>query len=99
MMGGTALGMNMLVYYLFVYLFSNLAAFGVVISIENKPELNISDYNGLYSTNPKLSIVMMLAMFSEVSHRSPTSSASFSSSRLQWNKGSTCWCLSLPSTP
>ncbi len=65
MMGGTALGMNMLVYYLFVYLFSNLAAFGVVISIENKTgKLNISDYNGLYSTNPKLSIVMMLAMFS-----------------------------------
>lgn len=64
-MGGTALGMNMLVYYLFVYLFSNLAAFGVVISIENKTgKLNISDYNGLYSTNPKLSIVMMLAMFS-----------------------------------
>lgn len=65
MMGGTALGMNMLVYYLFVYLFSNLAAFGVVISIENKTgKLNISDYNGLYSTNPKLSVVMMLAMFS-----------------------------------
>ncbi len=65
MMGGTALGMNMLVYYLFVYLFSNLAAFGVVISIENKTgKLNISDYNGLYGTNPKLSIVMMLAMFS-----------------------------------
>ena len=65
MMGGTALGMNMLVYYLFVYLFSNLAAFGVVTSIENKTgKLNISDYNGLYSTNPKLSIVMMLAMFS-----------------------------------
>ncbi|MGI6573613.1 MAG: NADH-quinone oxidoreductase subunit N [Fermentimonas sp.] len=65
MVGGTALGMNMLVYYLFVYLFSNLAAFGVVTSIENKTgKLNISDYNGLYGTNPKLSVVMMLAMFS-----------------------------------
>ena len=65
MIGGTALGMNMLVYYLFVYLFSNLAAFGVATSIENRTgKLHISDYNGLYSTNPKLSVVMMLAMFS-----------------------------------
>lgn len=62
---GTALGMTTLVYYIFVYVFSNLAAFGVIISIENKSgKLNIDDYKGLYSTNPKLSFVMMLAMFS-----------------------------------
>lgn len=62
---GTALGMTTLVYYIFVYVFSNLAAFGVVITIENRSgKLNISDYKGLYSTNPKLSFVMMLAMFS-----------------------------------
>lgn len=62
---GTAFGMTALVYYIFVYVFSNLAAFGVVISIENKSgKLNIDDYKGLYSTNPKLSFVMMLALFS-----------------------------------
>lgn len=62
---GTAFGMTTLVYYIFVYVFSNLAAFGVISSIENNSgKLNIDDYKGLYSTNPKLSFVMMLAMFS-----------------------------------
>ena len=62
---GTAFGMTTLVYYIFVYVFSNLAAFGVIISIENNSgKLNIDDYKGLYSTNPKLSFIMMLAMFS-----------------------------------
>ena len=62
---GTALGMTTLVYYILVYVFSNLAAFGVISSIENRTEkLNRDDYKGLYSTNPKLSFVMMLAMFS-----------------------------------
>lgn len=62
---GTPFGMTALVYYIFVYVFSNLAAFGVVVSIENKSgKLNIDDYKGLYSTNPKLSFVMMLALFS-----------------------------------
>lgn len=62
---GTPFGMTTLVYYIFVYVFSNLAAFGVIVSIENHTgKLNISDYKGLYSTNPKLSFVMMLAMFS-----------------------------------
>ena len=62
---GTAYGMTTLVYYVLVYIFSNLAAFGVISAIETRTKkLNISDYNGLYSTNPKLSFVMMLAMFS-----------------------------------
>ncbi len=62
---GTAFGMTTLIYYIFVYVFSNLAAFGVISSIENKTgKVNISDYKGLYSTNPKLSFIMMLAMFS-----------------------------------
>ena len=62
---GTAYGMTTLVYYVLVYIFSNLAAFGVISAIETRTKkINISDYNGLYSTNPKLSFVMMLAMFS-----------------------------------
>lgn len=63
--GGTAFGMTTLVYYIFVYLFSNLAAFGVITVIENRTgKVNIPDYKGLYSTNPMLSFVMMLSMFS-----------------------------------
>lgn len=62
---GTAIGMSSLVYYVLVYMFSNLAIFGVVSVIENRSgKINIKDYNGLYQTNPKLSVVMMLALFS-----------------------------------
>ena len=62
---GTALGMSSLVYYILVYMFSNLAVFGVVSVIENRTgKITMKDYNGLYQTNPKLSLVMMLALFS-----------------------------------
>ena len=44
---------------------SNLAAFGVISIIEHRTgRITIDEYNGLYQTNPKLSIVMMLALFS-----------------------------------
>ena len=44
---------------------SNLAAFGVISAIENRSgKVTIDDYNGLYATNPKLVLVMTLAMFS-----------------------------------
>lgn len=60
-----AVGMASLVYYVLIYIFSNLAAFGVIQAIENHTgKVNMSDYNGLYKTNPKLSFAMMLAMFS-----------------------------------
>ena len=55
--GGTALGMTSLVYYVLVYMVSNLAAFGVIGVIENRTgKLTIADYNGLYATHPKLSL-------------------------------------------
>jgi NADH-quinone oxidoreductase subunit N len=63
--GGNELGMSSLVYYMLVYIFSNLAAFGVVIAVSNASgKENIDDYNGLYKTNPGLSLVMMIALFS-----------------------------------
>ena len=62
---GSALGMTSLVYYILVYMVSNLAAFGVIAIIEHRTgKINIKDYAGLYTTNPKLSIVMMFALFS-----------------------------------
>lgn len=64
-MANTAQGLTALVYYILVYIFSNLAAFGVIATIEHKTgKVNMDDYNGLYQTNPKLSLAMMLAMFS-----------------------------------
>ena len=63
---GTAQGMTATVYYLAVYLFSNLAAFGVIAAVENqaKGDTRISAFNGLYKSNPALTLVMMLAVFS-----------------------------------
>lgn len=65
LMSGTAAGMGSMVYYLLVYLFTNLAAFGVISNIEDKcGKVGMDDYNGLYETNPRIAVVMMLAMFS-----------------------------------
>ena len=59
------MGMAALMYYILVYIFSNLAAFGVIGAIENATgKVSMDDYNGLYKTNPRLSFAMMLAMFS-----------------------------------
>jgi len=62
---GTQLGTASVVYFVLIYIFSNLAAFGVVQAISLKTgKENIDDYNGLYRTNPKLSLIMLLALFS-----------------------------------
>ncbi len=62
---GTAAGMTATVYYIFIYLFTNLAAFGIISTIENQTgKVRMDDYDGLYGTNPKLAIIMMLVMFS-----------------------------------
>lgn len=64
-MASNNFGTASLLYYVLVYIFSNIAAFAVAGAIERASgKLNISDYNGLYKTNPKLSVAMMLAMFS-----------------------------------
>lgn len=58
-------GKASLLYYVLVYIFSNIAAFSVAGAVERASgKLNIDDYDGLYKTNPKLSVAMMLAMFS-----------------------------------
>lgn len=64
-MDGTAQGMTALVFYLLVYMVSNLGAFAVMTTVEeNSGKINISDYNGLYQTNPKLAFLMTLCLFS-----------------------------------
>jgi NADH-quinone oxidoreductase subunit N len=53
------------IYYVLVYIFSNLGAFGVVAAVSNAAgKENMDDYNGLYKTNPGLSLIMTLALFS-----------------------------------
>lgn len=63
--GGTGLGMATVIYYILVYVFSNLGAFGVVTAISNATgKENMDDYNGLYHTNPRLSLALTLSLFS-----------------------------------
>lgn len=65
LVGSTSLGMASVLYFVLVYVFSNLAAFGVVAAVEQSSgKLNIVDYDGFYKTNPRLSLTMMVALFS-----------------------------------
>ena len=58
-------GMTSMIYYILVYIFSNLAAFAVIAAIERATgKVTIDDYNGLFKTNPWMAFTMMLAMFS-----------------------------------
>lgn len=63
--GSSQLGTASVVYFVLIYVFSNLAAFGVVslVSAVTGKE-NISDYKGFYKTNPVLSWVLTIALFS-----------------------------------
>ncbi len=64
-LGGNILGMTSVIYFVLVYIFSNLGAFGVVSAIQTVTgKESMDDYDGLYATNPKLSLLMMLALFS-----------------------------------
>lgn len=57
--------MTATVYFVLVYIFSNLGAFGVISAISAKTgKESMDDYDGLYATNPKLSLLMMLSVFS-----------------------------------
>jgi NADH-quinone oxidoreductase subunit N len=63
--GSSRAGAASVVYFILIYIFSNLGAFGVIsfISAQTGKE-NIGDYKGLYTTNPLLSWVMALSLFS-----------------------------------
>ncbi len=64
--GGTAIGMTSLVFYVLVYLAANLAVFAVISLVEQHSEgrVQIADYNGFSRTNPRLAVLMTLALFS-----------------------------------
>jgi NADH-quinone oxidoreductase subunit N len=65
MSSNAAVGLTSVTYFVLIYVFSNLAAFGVASVIsERTGKENIDDYKGLYQTNPFLSWMMALALFS-----------------------------------
>lgn len=64
--GGSALGMTSLVFYVLVYMAANLAVFGVLSAVEQQTggKVGMEDYNGFGKTNPRLALGMTLALFS-----------------------------------
>ena len=70
-MAADGLGLASMMFYIFVYVVSNLGAFAVINTIEeNSGKISMDDYNGLHKTNPWLSFAMTLAMFSLVEYSS-----------------------------
>ena len=64
-MGDPTMGVTALTYYVLVYVAANMAVFTVINVVEqNGGNSQMSCYNGFYQTNPKLSFLMTLALFS-----------------------------------
>lgn len=64
--GNSAMGVTALSYYVLIYVVANLAVFGIISTVEehNDGVVNMDSYNGFYQTNPRLSFIMTLALFS-----------------------------------
>ena len=64
-LGNTDMGAVALTYYVLVYVVANMAVFTVINVVEhNGGNTQMACYNGFYQTNPKLSLLMTLALFS-----------------------------------
>ena len=64
--GDSAMGVTALTYYILVYVVANLAVFTIISSVEehNGGNVKMDAYNGFYQTNPRLSFIMTIALFS-----------------------------------
>ena len=64
--GNGQMGVAALTYYVLVYIVANMAVFTVINVVEqnNGGRTDMAAYNGFYQTNPKLSFLMTLALFS-----------------------------------
>lgn len=64
--GNSAMSIAAVSYYILIYIVANLAVFTVISSVEEKTggRTDMDVFNGLYQTNPKMSVLMMVALFS-----------------------------------
>ena len=63
--GSSQAGSASVIYFTLIYIFSNLGAFGVIAFVSALTgRENIEDYKGLYTTNPLLSWVLAISLFS-----------------------------------
>ncbi|MEJ7769267.1 MAG: NADH-quinone oxidoreductase subunit N [Chitinophagaceae bacterium] len=64
-LGSSQQGMASVVYFVLIYVFSNLGAFGVVAAVSALTgKETVDDYKGLHATNPFLAWIMAVALFS-----------------------------------
>jgi NADH-quinone oxidoreductase subunit N len=64
-MNNGELGMSTIIYFMLIYGLSNLAVFGVLsIVINTTGKESMDDLNGFYATNPGLSLIMLVSLFS-----------------------------------
>lgn len=64
--GNSSMGVAALSFYVLVYVVANMAVFSVISAVEenNGGVTRMDAYNGFYSTNPKLALLMTFALFS-----------------------------------
>lgn len=64
--GASTTGVATLTYYVLVYVVANLSVFTVISVVEQNcgGTTKMNSYDGLYQTNPKLALLMTLALFS-----------------------------------
>ena len=63
--GSSQLGTASVIYFILIYIFSNLGAFGVIALVSALTgKENMDDYKGFYKTNPMLSWVLTISLFS-----------------------------------
>ena len=63
--GNSETGIAALTYYVLLYVVANMAVFTVINVVEQQSgRTDIAAYNGFYQTNPKLSFLLTLALFS-----------------------------------
>lgn len=64
-MSSSALGISTIIYFMLIYGLSNLAVFGVLSIVNNATgKESMDDLNGFYHTNPGLSLIMLVSLFS-----------------------------------
>jgi NADH-quinone oxidoreductase subunit N len=63
--GSSQLGMASVIYFILIYVFSNLGAFGVIAQVSALAgKENIDDFKGFYRNNPVLSWILTISLFS-----------------------------------
>lgn len=64
--GNSAMGLTALMYYVLIYVAANMAVFTVINVVETRGNgtTKMNCYDGFYETNPKLSFLLTLALFS-----------------------------------